>query len=593
MLSCMTPCPTMELASAVVAKGAPLPVRPTGQAAKGWSGEKNVRVDESRASTGAPSREYWKLALTMAGVGGKADRVQSEAARPVGLTERVQPSLGQASTSHAVLSPVTEKIAIRDPTAFNPAPANIQPGKFSPVTARVVPGAVTAQRIAAVHHAKKHREEKAVTSASLVQHTVVSLVPVAIPVPAPVLHPPVVAPFGFAEAIAPRDGKDRPQPACPIGPDAQPAYPAAHTPVQVPAQATEGAPFASPQRPEGLAAEAQTPVPLPVGTDEAVVGKNGAAEAKQGIVGPALQAAHPARWGPLPAPTAVSSAPGMAASLAQEPSPSKSATPAFRNSVSAGEAIPPGGKAASFVTGVPTPSKPLALEAARRAHALELPHPAAENRTHAGPEAGRFPLATTSSQGQAIASVSSSPTETRLRAQGATEAPASSMHAPETFAAMDAAGPAGPTWVHVGARKAEAGFQDPSLGWVSVRAEAGGGGIHAALVGGTVEAAQSLSAHLAGLHAFLEQLQTPLQSIHVTPAESAWIGAGAHAGMQQGNPQQGAGHHDASSRRPEPVHAPVTARPPTPTSAEALSFQQNDGACVIHFPEGSQISVVA
>ncbi|HEV2215554.1 MAG TPA: hypothetical protein VGR64_09715, partial [Terracidiphilus sp.] len=46
-------------------------------------------------------------------------------------------------------------------------------------------------------------------------------------------------------------------------------------------------------------------------------------------------------------------------------------------------------------------------------------------------------------------------------------APASGAHAANPFATLDSGAPAGPaTWVHAATHSAEAGFQDPSLGWV-------------------------------------------------------------------------------------------------------------------------------
>ncbi len=74
------------------------------------------------------------------------------------------------------------------------------------------------------------------------------------------------------------------------------------------------------------------------------------------------------------------------------------------------------------------------------------------------------------------------------------------------FAALDAE-PDQPaaTWIHTSARQVEAGYQDPALGWVSVRADATANGLHASLVPASTEAAQSLGSHLAGLNSFLAE----------------------------------------------------------------------------------------
>jgi hypothetical protein len=114
------------------------------------------------------------------------------------------------------------------------------------------------------------------------------------------------------------------------------------------------------------------------------------------------------------------------------------------------------------------------------------------------------------------------------------------------FAAMDGAAPGGTAWVHTGARHAEAGFQDASLGWVSVRAEAAGGGIHATLAGGDTQAAQALSGHLAGLNTFLEERQTPVQSIQVMQPGPGAMGGGTNGGGQRG-PQHESGGQNASA----------------------------------------------
>lgn len=114
----------------------------------------------------------------------------------------------------------------------------------------------------------------------------------------------------------------------------------------------------------------------------------------------------------------------------------------------------------------------------------------------------------------------------------------------ETFAALDAEPAAGaPSWIHAGARQAEAGFQDPALGWVGVRADLSGGGVDASIVPGSAEAAQSLSGHLAGLNAHLAAEQIPVDSLRMahTP-ESGYSGAnqGANQGAMQGG-QHGTG----------------------------------------------------
>lgn len=115
----------------------------------------------------------------------------------------------------------------------------------------------------------------------------------------------------------------------------------------------------------------------------------------------------------------------------------------------------------------------------------------------------------------------------------------------EAFSALDGEAAAGaPRWVHAGARQAEAGFEDPDLGWVGVRAEMGAGGIHAAILPGSVDAAQALSGHLAGLNAHLAAEHVPVQSLSMAAA----AGRDGDAGMQQGNGHEGQGQSQGADQ---------------------------------------------
>jgi hypothetical protein len=76
----------------------------------------------------------------------------------------------------------------------------------------------------------------------------------------------------------------------------------------------------------------------------------------------------------------------------------------------------------------------------------------------------------------------------------------------DPFAAIDAdRSSAATTWMHAGPRHAEAGYLDPSLGWVGVRADVSASGIHAAVVPGSAEAAQALGGHISGLSAYMAE----------------------------------------------------------------------------------------
>jgi len=125
---------------------------------------------------------------------------------------------------------------------------------------------------------------------------------------------------------------------------------------------------------------------------------------------------------------------------------------------------------------------------------------------------------------------------------GSKSAAAGESNSAETFAALDAtAAPGKPAWIHTGAQQAEAGFQDPDLGWVGVRADSSGGGIHAELVAGSADASQALSGHMAGLNAFLAEHHTPVETLTLSTTSGGMESAsdqGAGGGMHQGTGEQ-------------------------------------------------------
>jgi hypothetical protein len=148
----------------------------------------------------------------------------------------------------------------------------------------------------------------------------------------------------------------------------------------------------------------------------------------------------------------------------------------------------------------------------------------------------------------------------------------------ETFAALDGeiapgapTAPTRPAWTSSGAHSVEAGFEDPSLGWVGVRADLGAGGVHAFVVPGSAEAAQALGSQMAGLHAYLTEQRTPVGSLTLESPEGGNAFSGANTGANSGtnsetggnqqNPQQpsattvpslsgGAAHERAASSIP-------------------------------------------
>jgi hypothetical protein len=120
----------------------------------------------------------------------------------------------------------------------------------------------------------------------------------------------------------------------------------------------------------------------------------------------------------------------------------------------------------------------------------------------------------------------------------------------ETFSALDAGSSAGaPAWVHAGAHQVEAGFQDPALGWVGVRADGSGAGVHAALLPGSADAAETLGGHLAGLNAYLTEHHMQVEPVTVAVPENHSPGTGMDSSAGQ-NMQQGAGQGAGQETEP-------------------------------------------
>ena len=170
--------------------------------------------------------------------------------------------------------------------------------------------------------------------------------------------------------------------------------------------------------------------------------------------------------------------------------------------------------------------------------------------------------------------------------------PAPSPAPSETFEALDASSSTiAPTWIHAGTHTAEAGYQDPALGWVGIRAQSNASGIHATLVPGSADAAQSIGIHLAGLNSYLTARHVPVQSLTMSPHEELSAPAeNCRQGSQnpgQGTHQQGEPQAAIASRRQIP-------EPPKPASAQsALSLGAPSGAPPILADAGHSISVMA
>ena len=178
---------------------------------------------------------------------------------------------------------------------------------------------------------------------------------------------------------------------------------------------------------------------------------------------------------------------------------------------------------------------------------------------------------------------------------GASAGAAAGTAADETFAAMDAGTEVGtPGWIHAGGQTAEAGFQDPALGWVGVRADLSGGNVHAALMPGSAEAAQTLSGHLAGLNAYLAEQHTPVATLTMAAASGGGAETGAGQSMQQGagqnRPRCGAEHSNSIAIEFAGGHGNNSATAARGTETENGGF---DGVVAMGEMRGRHISVMA
>ena len=174
----------------------------------------------------------------------------------------------------------------------------------------------------------------------------------------------------------------------------------------------------------------------------------------------------------------------------------------------------------------------------------------------------------------------------------ASQIPASSVALRETFSSLDAgADNATTNWIHAGTQHAEAGFQDPALGWVGVRADLNADGIHATLTPGTADAAQALGSHLAGLHAHLAAEHVPVTSVLLAPAKGSEAGMGGNQGMSQETGQNPDGHAP-----PQPQAGTQTFQQPRTLLAATDSPERADASASfagISRPKGSSFSAMA
>jgi len=171
---------------------------------------------------------------------------------------------------------------------------------------------------------------------------------------------------------------------------------------------------------------------------------------------------------------------------------------------------------------------------------------------------------------------------------GPAVAATSGAHTAETFTALDGAGSSmQPTWFHAGAHQAEAGFEDPALGWVSVRAGVNASGISAVVVPDSAAATQALGAHMAGLHDYLQEQRSPVESL--TLAQNSGGDAGLNQSMQHQGQHQPAQDNPANAQTVGSV--PHFATVTTPEQATQLTGRSDQPGA--SGSSGRYISVMA
>jgi hypothetical protein len=122
-----------------------------------------------------------------------------------------------------------------------------------------------------------------------------------------------------------------------------------------------------------------------------------------------------------------------------------------------------------------------------------------------------------------------------------------------------------PSWRVTNAHRVEAGYDDPELGWVSVRAESSPSArIHAELIAGTDAAARVLGDHLDGLHQFLKEQRTAVESLSLAAQSGAAFGESAGGASQQdGRQREGLLSAPGGEEKQSPTAKSSSSPPPT------------------------------
>jgi hypothetical protein len=180
-------------------------------------------------------------------------------------------------------------------------------------------------------------------------------------------------------------------------------------------------------------------------------------------------------------------------------------------------------------------------------------------------------------------------------------------HNSNPFLAMDGANGVAVGQSSGGGGQLTVGHQDPVLGYIELRAHSDGGGVHASLGVQSTAAGEALEGHLGSLAGWMNERQTPVESIRVWGLNSehevrtafqgsnsgasgmtGGNGTGTHAGHGSspdgGNAGQGSTTAQLLRSSATPVSAPTAIRP----LGEVKTSQGMPGV-----PGGSSISVIA
>jgi hypothetical protein len=160
----------------------------------------------------------------------------------------------------------------------------------------------------------------------------------------------------------------------------------------------------------------------------------------------------------------------------------------------------------------------------------------------------------------------------------------------DAFAALDTrTADAATTWLQTGTHHAEAGYLDPSLGWVGVRAESSGSALHAAILPGSGEAAQALGGHLTALNSFMAEQHGRSSTVTLASPDQNQMQSGfSHSGGHSGEGSAQRQSHDGQARSDAAAFTSQAARA---TGTRTQAFANPDAH--VYARDGVHISVIA